>query len=216
VVLQLCLNDFSVTPVLFEYMGQTYWLRATTGAMDRLGLWLFERSVLVRMLELRTASLHMAGIGDPEHEAAVEAALIEMARLCGQRGIPFEVVLFPTLTAREDWIPMEETAYSRFVEIAREHDIPLTDLTPRMLGGSVEDLLRYQSTPVYQDLDAKLADWGVDPKVAGMLRGMDAQVLGVNRPIQAHQYEDTTHPNFLGHYLAAEALAERLAPQLDR
>jgi len=215
VVLQLCLNDFGITPVLFEFEGDLFWLRARTGAMDRLGLWLFERSALARLIKLRTASGAMAGVGDPEHEAAVAAALVEMQRLCQQRGIPFEVVLFPTLAARERWATSEEWTYTRFLELSATHDIPLTDLTPRMLGGPVDDLLRYKGDPVFAELDAKLATWGLDPAAAGLLRGMDPRMLGLGKNIQPHQYQDTTHPNFLGHYLAAEALSDKIAPQLE-
>jgi len=215
VVLQLCLNDFGVTPVLFEFEGDLFWLRASTGSMDRLGLWLFERSALARLIKLRTASGTMAGIGNAEHEAAVAAALVEMQRLCQQRGIPFEVVLFPTLAAREQWATSEEWTYTRFLELAAAHDIPLTDLTPRMLGGAVDDLLRYRGDPVFAELDAKLAAWEVAPSAAVLIRGMDLRLIGVGKGIQPHQYQDTTHPNFLGHYLAAEALTEKLAPQLE-
>ena len=215
VVLQVCLNDFGVTPVLFEFEGDLYWLRASTGAMDRLGLWLFERSALARLIKLSTASRHMQGIGDPEHEARVSAALVEMQRLCQQRGVPFEVVLFPTLAPRARWATSEEQTYQHFVDLTASHGIPFTDLTPRMLGGPVDDLLRYRGDPVYAQLDSTLASWGIDPSAGGLLRGMDARMLGLGKPIQPHQYDDTTHPNFLGHYLAAEALTERLAPQLE-
>ena len=215
VVLQLCLNDFGVTPVLFEFQGDLYWLRAATGGMDRLGLWLFERSALARLIKLHSASKHMQGLGDPAHEARVSAALVEMQRLCQQRGVPFEVVLFPTLSPRDGWAASEEETYVRFVELAATHGIPFTDLTPRMLGGPVDDLLRYRGDPVFAELDSALDRWGLDPSVADLLQGMDARMLGLGKNIQPHMYQDTTHPNFLGHYLAAEALVEKLALQLE-
>ena len=215
VVLQVCLNDYGVTPVLFRHEGEVQWLRATTGAMDRSTLWLFERSALVRYLKLRGASLHMRGVGDPEHMARVDAALVEMHRLCQERGIPFELVIFPTLAPQDGWRHTEVVAYQRFLELSSAHELPFTDLAPRMLAGDVEDLRRHQSDPVFADLDATLAIWGVGSEAGDLIRGMDRDVLGVGKRIQPHMYDDTTHPNFLGHWLAAEALAGKLAPLLE-
>jgi len=216
VVLQVCLNDFGITPILFEHDGQLHWLRANTGGMGPIGLFLFEHSALARLVKLHTASRSMQGVGDAEHEAAVAAALVEMQALSEGAGVPFELVIFPTLTPRARWARTEEWTYSRFLELTEQHAIPTTDLTPRMLGGPVDDLLRYRGDPVFAELDAALARWQIEPEAAGLLRGMDARMLGLGKNIQPHMYEDTTHPNFLGHYLAAEALADRIAPQLER
>ncbi len=214
VILQLCLNDFGITPVLFRHNGELFWLRAPTGGMDRLGLWLFEHSALARLIRLQSASRSMQGLGDPEHEARVEAALIEMQQLCDQAGVPFEVVIFPTLAPRPQWAATEEQTYTRFVALLSEQGIPFTDLTPRLLGGPVDDLLRYRGDEVYGQLNAKLATWNIDPSAAILLRSMDARAIGLGKNIQPHMYEDKTHPNFLGHYLAAEALAERVEGRL--
>ncbi len=215
VVLQLCLNDFGITPVLFSSGGELFWLRASTGAMDGPTLWLFERSALVRLIQLHGAGRHMVGVGDAEHEARVAEALVEMQRLCQERGIPFEVVLFPTLAPRERWSRTELWTYDRFLALFEAHDITHIDLAPLMLGGPVDDLLRHRGTEVYQQLDGLAATWDLQPAEIQLIRSFDPIMLGVNKPVQPHMLDDTTHPNFLGHYLAAEALAERLQPQLE-
>ncbi len=214
VVLQLCMNDYGFTPILFRHQGELQWLRATTGGMGPASLWLFERSVLFRYLVLRASSLHMAGMGNPEHMAEVDAALAEMLRLCQERDIPFVLVIFPTLAPAGLWPPGEQQAHDSFVAAADRIGIPYRDLTPRMLAGPVEDLRRYEGDRVYADMDAQLAVWGLPADWSGMLRGVDTKIMGVDRPAREHMKDDWVHPNWLGHAVAAHALEDWLVEAL--
>ena len=214
VLLQVCLNDYGISPVLFRHEGEFRWLRAATGNMGLLELWLFERSALARMLILGGVSYHMRGVGDEDHMADVDAALARMVRLCEQRGIPFELVIFPTVAPESSWSPTETLTYQRLLAQAELHELSVTDLSPRMLAGDIEMLRRCHGDEVYADLDARLAAWGIAPDVAELIRSLDRGHLGVGKPVRPDQLVDTTHPNFLGHYLAAEALVDKLAAKL--
>ncbi len=214
VVLQVCLNDYGVTPVLVHHDGELRWLRAATGGLGGLELWLFEHSALARNLVLRGVSTRMGGMGNEEHMAQVDAALGRMQQLCHERGIPFELVIFPTIAPREQWSPTEEATYLRLVEQAAVHGISTTDLTPRLLGGEIDTLRRHRVDEIWGDLDAHLAAWGAGPEAATLLRSMDRRWLGLGKRLRPEQRQDTTHPNFLGHFLAAEALAGKLASEL--
>lgn len=206
VLLQICLNDYGVTPVLFAQEGRLFWLRADTGLMGDRSLWLFEHSALFRMFVMWRAGDQATLAESEERDATVDAALIELVRLCRERDIPVMVMLFPTLAPMERWPANEATAYRRFLELMQAHDLPHIDLTATMMAGGIEDLRRYHGREVFDDLDARLLARGLPPEAGTLLRGLDTRMLGVTAPVSAQQAGDYTHPNFLGHYLAAQAV----------
>ncbi len=216
VILQVCLNDYGHTPVLFSHEGELHWLQADTGAMGLGALWLLEHSALYRYLLLRSVERAHWGTGDPAYLDRVDAALAEMKALCEARGIPFHVVLFPTLRPSAQWSSNETIAYQRFTSAGTRGVVPLLDLTPRMLSGDVEDLRRYRGKLTFEQLDDQIAAWQLDPSLAQLIRKMDLNMLGVDKPVNPHMKEDYTHPNFMGHAIAASMLADHIEAELPR
>ncbi len=215
VLLQVCLNDYGVTPVFYSYGGEIRTLRIGTGIMSPTSLWLFERSALFRYLLVRKVGYTAGGVPSAEHLERVDDALREMKALCDARGIPFHVLLFPTLRPKAQWSPNETVAYERFTALADSGEVSMLDLTDIMLTGQTEDLRRYRGRPVFAELERQLEAWGLPPSMAGTLQSMDSNMLGITKPVQPHQHGDYTHPNFLGHAIAADAMAERIEGEVE-
>jgi lysophospholipase L1-like esterase len=214
VVLQLCLNDYGVTPVMFSHEGRLVWLQVDTGSLGGVGLWLFERSAAYRWFVVQRAGRTAGGMVTEQSMAEVDRDLVELVKLCERRGIPLQVLLFPALAPMDRWSATEARTYRRFVDLLAAHHVPTVDLSEPMLAGEIDDLRRYRGKAVYADLDAQLLAWGLPAQDAALIRSLDARMLGVNKPVGPGQAKDYTHPNFLGHHLAAQALMERIEPLL--
>jgi len=210
VLLQFCLNDYAFTPSLFSFRGQVWRLNMRTQGLGPGSLWLFRKSALYRYIVYGTLRPDKRpGIGE-ERGRQVDAALGEMRDLCQRQGVPFRIVVFPELLEPGDPEARFTEPRRRVLAAARVQEIPLLDLTTAMGPGELPVLVMSRSSEAYADLDALLSRWGRDPAVAPSLRALPKRSLNLETTHDPRRPPDTIHPNFLGHYLAAQATADWL------
>jgi lysophospholipase L1-like esterase len=215
VLLQFCLNDYQFTPVLVRYDGQLYRMAAEVDAMGPLTLWLFERFALARAVVLRAAEPQARPGFDPAHMERVDAALGTMKALCDERGVPFELVVFPELASPRDRDPGRSEAHRRVLAAASAQGLSTVDLGVSMGPGDLGELGFAYAPAVYADLEGALERWEREPSEAERLRALPKRALNLDFRHDPRRAPDRVHPNFLGHYLAARAVSERVAPLLE-
>lgn len=211
VLVQFCVNDYEVSPALFSFQGQLYRLGVDTHGMGPGSLWLFRSSALYRYLIFESLRPAAKFSEDSERLERIDAALGEMHALCQRRAVDFGLVVFPQLAAEGEGLSWYRTSHRRILAAAHDQDVPVLDLASAMGTGELSELVATRAAEVHADLEARLEAWGRDPAMADRLRALPKARLGLKaRPVPGRP-PDLVHPNFLGHYLAAQAVVDWLA-----
>ncbi len=206
VVLQFCLNDFAVTPVYVEREGQLHEVRVEYRDSMGPSTWLFGRSALYRAWALRALADRVQVPAD-----AVETGLAALADIAGQveaLDARLLVVLFPELAERGSWPKLQAGTYETV--LAATAGMPTVDLAPVFEAAGPEQLLLVQARDAMLAREAML---GGLPDSAALLGELD-RIMRTSQPPEAHA-SDRTHPNPIGHALAAQAMVERILDPAD-
>jgi hypothetical protein len=70
----------------------------------------------------------------------------------------------------------------------------------------------HRGPDVHAELPRYVAKYGLDQSATDFLTGWPKKRMMITRLRPGNEH-DTTHPNFLGHYIAADALARHLQSQ---
>lgn len=211
-VLQFCTNDYGFTPFLFRHEGRVLQVEDTSGAMTGRSLLLFERSALYRALVVRgLPGRQEAGAGKPvrfdfdARAPQIDAALLRLADLAAERGDPLLVVVFPPLLPHDQWPEREAAAWLRARALLAEHDVAMLDIDPVFQQGDISELRRAQARQTLDRLDQVVAERDLGRRLPTELRRDAGVQASVAKQPPGAADDDFTHPNFLGHHLAAVA-----------
>jgi len=201
-ILQFTANDYLGTPVYARVAGE---VRVLDGAARHgpVATWMLRHSAAWRVVSLRSGARR----GVRESAPSLHAALARFATVARRGDVPAWALLVPEL-----WDPgatPEPVAWAEgdFAQAAGAAGLDVVDLTRGFEAAGMASLRRNQASAALTalaqlPLDPSLREFVADASPAAlMLRGGGDE-------------EDHTHPNFHGHALAAEALAEVLGPAL--
>ncbi len=204
VLLQLGLNDYNFTPVLFEQDGTIYSVQANAEDVSRLQLDLFRRSALYRVIWAQLLFREQQPTFE-EGAAALESALTELAQMCDDRDTPLLATLVPPLAERGSWPPRDVRAYEHLTALMDELGIPFIDLTGPFERFGSRELRKGRQEGAVQALRAQgLAD-GYEPQDGG-----DKSDGTPARERKGDDRADRVHPNDVGHFLIARELSALL------
>jgi len=134
VLLQFCLNDFQVTPVVIKDKGRpvVYWPR--NDAAGFINPLLFKYSYLYRRIIF---FLYFRENFDEKEKCyrIVKESLTRMRDLLAERGVSFFVAVFPYM--KDPYNEQDNTRYAYIREIIRDLHITSLDLTPTFLNAKV-------------------------------------------------------------------------------
>jgi len=207
VLLQVCLNDYFPTPV-FMHAGDTL-LRVDddSGELARLNRPLFEHSALYRFYlyqAIRIGSERFA-----LRAAAGDAALDELIALTRARDQPLAVAVFPHLGPVGAHTPEQRETAQHVAELSTSRGTPHLDLRDRYEAVGFQQLRLPAGPAAWAELDATLAELGLPDGAAALLRTVDPDQLQL-APDGIADPTDLVHPNFLGHYIAAQSMTDWL------
>lgn len=209
VLLQFSPNDFSNTPVYFEYQGEIWLGENSRGEFADVSRPLYRYSSLYRAwVHARIARRGGGGGGPAGRVDAVRSALGELYRLTEAKGIPALVVRFPHLHPPSE-LPAELALLSQaMTTMAREAGLATLDLSQQFERAGWDRLRLAMTDEAWRRLDRILADEWDEPALRGCFDAHAPTHFGVGR--SAHITDDTIHPNFYGHMVAAVAIADAL------
>ena len=210
VLLQFFYNDFSFTPFLFQHEGQIVKVADKTGQLWGRSRWWFQHSALYRSIVFQVDA---SAPGQPDPEVGYERnrdALIRLKDRVESEGKSLLVVIFPPLALQDHWSAQDRSAQAWILALLREHSIPFVDLTPDFHRGDVHKLQREHAPEVYANLRPMLPAFSLPETAGTYLLARDENELQITK---FKGGSDLIHPNFLGHYIAALRLAERLGSQ---
>ncbi|MCK6527551.1 GDSL-type esterase/lipase family protein [Myxococcota bacterium] len=209
VLLQFSPNDFSNTPVFFEYQGQVWLGENSGGEFAGVSRPLYRYSSLYRTwVHARVAWRGGGGGGPLGRVDAVRSALADLYHLTEARGVPALVVRFPHLHPPSELPPELATVSARMTTLARDAGLAVIDLSREFERVGWDAVRLGRTDEAWGRLDRILADEWDEAALRGCFAAHAPTHFGVGR--SAHIADDTIHPNFYGHMVAAVAIADAL------
>lgn len=201
-ILQFTPNDYQGTPV-YVRVGDEVRVMDRMAAEGPLTRWLLARSAAWRLLSARP------GLRPPATERAgsVHAALARFAAASAAAGAPAWVLVVPELWDAGRTPEPIAWATADVVEASAAAGLGVVDLREPFAATEVGLLRRDRALDAWARLDQLPMEAAVRAALAGTSR--ERLLL---RP--GGDDGDVTHPNFYGHVLAAQALADALTPTL--
>ncbi len=214
VLLQVCVNDCAHTPVYFEYRGNTLHNENKYGEFKKLSPFWFRWSALYRYIHRtqfgRSGPHYTSGERNPE----VEDSLVELQRLTQKHDIPLLVMVIPFMMESEDYPLIERECYEYLNEVLDEQSIPRVELQSMFTEHGIEELRMVHTDEVYGRLGELLTGHRDAQTVWEHVSTNRAEDFAVGK--SAHLQDDFYHPNFFGHALITEAVADRVAAEPER
>lgn len=207
VVLQVCLNDYFPTPVFMQVGDTLLRVEDASGGLARLNRTLFERSALYRFYLYQ--SIRLDSDSFQLRAAAGDRALDELIALTQARGQPLAVAVFPHLGPVGVNMPEQRETAQHVAELVASRGTPHLDLRDRFEAVGFVQLRLPAGPAAWAGLEATVAKLGLPAEAAALLRGVEHDQLqlssgGIDDPM------DLVHPNFLGHYIAAQSMSDWL------
>ncbi|MED5373358.1 MAG: SGNH/GDSL hydrolase family protein [Myxococcota bacterium] len=214
VVHQFCVNDYQHTPVFYRQGGRLMSADNKNGQLQGVPIALYQRSALVRWaVGVRAVRQNRVSVAPFDERAqGVTVAMTALDTKLRQAGVPWVSLRFPYLAERDDWRPEDLQAETHFGALLAELGVPDIDLGPRYAAFGPDRLLQDSAPAELEALQSQGTLEGLSPQEA-------AEVLVSAKhyfpPIAPNGQVDRIHPNGFGHYLAARALTDWLAPRVD-
>lgn len=206
IVLQFCLNDYLRSPVFLNIGGSLLRVEDHRGALRSVGP-LVRESALLRLFFWRGAASTSDRVPFEERAAAGDGALRGVAAWAKARDVPLLVVVYPVLGTRGADTGEAQFAYPHVTGMMTEAGIPFVDLTSRFTAVGLPSLRLSEGPAAFGDLEGTLARLGSPPGDARLIRSVFRKTLQVDLD-PGRVINDEIHPNWVGHYLAAQAITD--------